>query len=181
MADIRVFVSIPVSDVTALGGVMSDLRSIKGVRVSPPEHVHITLRFIGDVDESKVDDIERCVKNAVFGKGVFTVSLCGAGAFFRHSRPSVVWIGADPHDRLKEMANAVGRSLRAAGIPFNGKPFKSHVTVGRCRGPVDLSGFFDAYSDREFTSFECGEILVMRSVFGQSEALYSVLRRVPLT
>ena len=180
MSDIRVFVSIEIPDKTSLDGPLGYLRTVKGVRTTPPEQIHITLRFIGDVDESKVDVIEDCVRRAVDGHGPFGITVSGAGAFPKRERPSVVWIGASPQQELSDIAGAIGRNLRAAGIDFDSKPFKSHITVGRCRDPVDLSGFFDAFSDREFARFQCSEILVMRSVLGPKGAKHTVLRRIGL-
>ena len=180
MGDIRVFISIGIPDKSALNGPLSDLRRVRGIRTSPPEQIHITLRFIGDVDESKVDEIEDCVCRAAEGVGPFEVVVSGAGAFPRRDRPSVVWIGASPQKEMASLADAIGRNLRAAGIGFDTKPFKSHITVGRCREPVDLSDFFSRYESVEFARFICGEVLVMRSVLGPLGAKHSVLRRIPL-
>ena len=180
MSDIRVFISIEIPDKSSLDEPLAYLRSVRGVRTSPPEQIHITLRFIGDVDESKVDVIEDCVRRAVDGHGPFGITVSDAGAFPKRERPSVVWIGASPQQEMSDIAGAIGRNLRAAGIDFDSKPFKSHITVGRCRDPVDLSGFFDAFSDREFARFQCSEILVMRSVLGPKGAKHTVLRRIGL-
>lgn len=180
MSDIRVFISIEIPDKSSLDEPLAYLRSVRGVRTSPPEQIHITLRFIGDVDESKVDVIEDCVRRAVDGHGPFGITVSDAGAFPKRERPSVVWIGASPQQELSDIAGAIGRNLRAAGIDFDSKPFKSHITVGRCRDPVDLSGFFDAFSDREFARFQCSEILVMRSVLGPKGAKHTVLKRIGL-
>lgn len=180
MTDIRVFISIEIPDKASLDGPLSYLKGVKGVRTSPPEQIHITLRFIGDVDESRLDDIEGCIARAVEGVGPFTIRVSGAGAFPKRERPSVVWIGASPQKEMAAIAGRIGDNLRAAGIDFDSKPFKSHITVGRCRGPVDLCGFYDSFSDTEFTSFRCDEILIMRSVLGPAGAKHTVLRRVPL-
>lgn len=180
MTDIRVFISIEIPDKGCLDGPLSYLKGVKGVRTSPPEQIHITLRFIGDVDESRVDDIEDCVARAVEGVRPFTVRVSGAGAFPKRERPSVVWIGASPQREMAAIAGRIGDNLRAAGVDFDTKPFKFHITVGRCRGPADLRGFFDTFSDSEFTSFDCGEVLIMRSVLGPAGAKHTVLRRVPI-
>ncbi len=181
MSDIRVFVSIEIPDKTSLDEPLADLRKLKGIRASPAEQIHITLRFIGDVDESKVDTIADCVAGAVKDTEPFKIRVSGAGAFPKRERPSVVWIGASPQDVMSDIAERLGRNLRKAGIGFDTKPFKSHVTIGRCRDPVNLSEFFDKYADKEFCEFECGEILVMKSVLGPGGAKHTVLRRVPLS
>lgn len=180
MSDIRVFISVEIPDKSCLDAPLSELKAFNGVRTSPPEQIHITLRFIGDVDESKVDRIEDCVRRAAEGTEPFEVTVAGTGAFPNRGRPSVVWIGASPEKPLAGLADRIGANLKKAGIPFDSKPFKSHVTIGRCREKVDLDGFFDEFSDREFSRFTCSEILVMKSVLGPRGARHTVLRRVPL-
>ena len=181
MSNIRTFVSIEIPDKTSLDNPLADLRTLKGIRTSPAEQIHITLRFIGDVDESKIDVIADCVARAVKGTKPFKIKVSGAGAFPKRERPSVVWIGASPQNVMSNIAERLGRNLQEAGIGFDSKPFKSHVTIGRCRDPVDLSEFFDKYIDMEFCEFECTEILVMKSVLGPKGAKHTVLRRVSLS
>lgn len=180
MSDIRVFISVEIPDKTCLDAPLSKLKTVRGIRTSPPEQIHITLRFIGDVDESKVDRIEDCVRRAAEGVEPFEVTVAGTGAFPNRGRPSVVWIGASPEKPLAELADRIGRNLGSAGIQFDSKPFKSHVTIGRCREKIDLEGFFAEFSDAEFSRFTCSEVLVMRSVLGPRGAEHTVLRRVPL-
>ncbi len=180
MSDIRVFVSIPIPDKSPLAGPSRDLRGIGNVRPSPLDQTHITLRFIGDVDESRVDEIAGCVSKAVEGVGPFRVTLSGVGAFPDRRRPSVVWVGASPQDVMSGIADRLGDNLKRAGIGFDGKPFRSHVTIGRCRGPVNLDGFFRRYEGREFLSFDCTRVLVMRSVLGPGGAEHTVLRGIDL-
>lgn len=180
MSDIRVFVSIPVPDTTPLEPLMGELSGIRGVRASPTSQLHITLSFIGDVDESRVGDIEECVRRAADGVGPFRVSVSGVGAFPKRDRPSVVWVGAEPRRTLTDLASRIGANLDAVGIRRDTKPFKSHITIARCRGPADLSGFFARHEEREVLSFECGAVLVMRSQLGPGGAKHTLLRRVSL-
>lgn len=181
MSDIRVFVTVPIPDKAPLEEPARSLGSVRNVRASPLEQLHITLAFIGDVDEGRVDDIADCVRRAVDGVRPFTVAVSGAGAFPSRDRPSVVWVGASPQKALASMAGAIGRNLDSAGIGRDRKPFRSHVTLARCRGPADLSGFFGEYGTREFLSFECDRVLVMRSVLGPAGARHTVLREILLS
>lgn len=180
MTSVRTFISIPVQGRDSLKPVLDDLSNAAGVRCSPPGQLHITLRFVGDVDASRIDRMERCVRAAVEGIHPFEISVAGVGAFPNRSRPSVVWVGASPQDILAGMADRIGAELDSAGIDYDGKPFKSHVTVGRCRGPADLSAVFDRYGRTEFTRFVCSHVDIMGSELTPRGAMHRVLRRIDL-
>ncbi len=178
MTLIRVFISIPVPDTAPLKGILGDLKGTDGVRPSPENQMHLTMKFIGDVDDRKVPRIAEAVRKAVEGIPPFEIVLMGAGAFPNARNARVVWIGAEPADTLKRIADGIGENL--SGIRFDDKPFKSHMTVGRCVSTKDMSGFVSKYKGMEFTSFECGEVLVMRSELGPKGAKHTVLERIPL-
>lgn len=180
MTSIRTFISIPIEGKGSMKPMLEDLSAVGGVRCAPVGQLHITLRFVGDVDASRIDRMERCVRSAVEGVAPFEITVSGAGAFPNRGRPSVVWIGASPQDILAGMADRMGRELDSAGIDYDGKPFKSHVTVGRCRGPADLSGFFDRYGGTEFTRFVCSHVDIMGSELTPRGAVHRVLRRIDL-
>lgn len=180
MEPIRVFVSIPIPDKTGLEEASSSLGRIRNVRASPLGQVHITLRFIGDVDPSRTGCIAGCVRDAVSGIEPFRVTVSGVGAFPDTKRPSVVWVGASPGDVMGTIARRIGDNLDASGIDYDRKRFKPHITIGRCRGPADISGFLSDYSGREFLRFECDRVCVMRSVLGPSGARHTVLREIRL-
>lgn len=177
---IRMFLSIPVKDPSSLQPVLADLKTTRNVRPSPISQMHLTVRFIGDIDDGKTKKVARCISDAVSGIDPFVITIKGAGCFPKRSRPTVVWIGAEPQETLGLIAERISANLKAANIGFDEKPFKSHITVGRCSGTVDLDGFFDRYSGKEFTSFLCDEILVMRSELSPSGARHTVLERVRL-
>lgn len=177
---IRMFLSIPVKDPSVLKGVLEDADRIQNVRASPISQMHITVRFIGDIDDGKTKKVVRSIQEVVAGMEPFTVTIAGAGCFPNRNRPSVIWVGAEPGDVLKGIADRISVNLKTANIQFDEKPFKSHITVGRCKGPADVSSFLEKYSSAEFQSFLCDEILVMRSELGPKGAKHTVLERVPI-
>ena len=104
---IRVFISIPIKDKNALASVLEDVKEIQNVKPSPLSQTHITLRFIGDVDDSKVKKIVRSVADAVQDIDPFDITLTGAGCFPNAKRPSVLWIGARPAEILTTASSPV--------------------------------------------------------------------------
>ncbi|MGN0138466.1 MAG: 2'-5' RNA ligase family protein, partial [Candidatus Methanomethylophilaceae archaeon] len=71
--------------------------------------------------------------------------------------------------------------LARACTRVEGKPFKAHITIGRCKGPADLDGFLDSHKDDVFTEFTCSEVLVMKSILSPDGAKHSVIERIPLS
>lgn len=179
MSTIRTFVSIPVPVTAEAESLRRDLR-IAGIRPSPPDLTHITLKFVGDIDQSKSDRLVRCVEQALSGIAPFELRIRGLGAFPNTGNPSIVWMGADPSDILSDLSERIGASLSTAGFGFDDKPFKAHVTVARCRDSKPSVQLFEKYADTQFSQFVCREVLVMKSVLGPSGAKHSVISRVPL-
>lgn len=179
MTIVRVFVSIPVPDTPELEELRSMLAST-GARPSPPDQTHLTLSFIGDVDESKVKRIVDCVRRSVDGFTPIGITLSGLGAFPNERRPSVIWTGVSPAGPIRAMAAKLEKNLAAAGIAHDDKPFKAHVTIARCRDSFMPPGVFDGTERKVYCRFECDEVLVMKSVLSPKGAKHSVLARIPL-
>ena len=77
---IRMFISIPLKNPDVLKGVLEDVGSLQNVRPSPLSQMHITLRFIGDIDDGKTKKVVRCVEDAVRDTVAFPITIKGQGA-----------------------------------------------------------------------------------------------------
>ena len=108
------------------------------------------------------------------------MELNGLGCFPNRKRPSVVWVGAGPADVLTGLADRIGSELAAANIRFDDKPFKSHITSGRCRDPVNVDGLLDRYGSVSFCTQTVDRVLVMRSELTPKGARHSVVESVVL-
>lgn len=179
MSLIRTFVEVAIPDTTPMVPVLDDLRKVDGIRVSPISQMHITLAFVGDVDERKVPKMVDCITSAVEGIGPFEVTVGGTGRFPARGRPNVVWVGAGPVDRLTALAEAVRHGLDSARVDYDDKPFKAHITIGRCNGATDVDGFISSHGD-DLLSFDCSAIRLMRSDLSPKGAKHTVLARIPL-
>ena len=177
---IRMFISVPVKDPSVLEPVLKEAGGIQNVRASPLSQMHITMRFIGDIDDGKTKKVVRCVTDAVKDVAPFEITLQNVGCFPNPKRPSVVWVGAEPGSILKDISDRIARNLKDSNISFDEKPFKSHITIGRCNGPADIGTFLEAHSGECFGRFLCDGICIMRSELGPKGAKHTVLETVPL-
>lgn len=171
----RMFISVPVPNSAGLAPFIRDIGEIRGVRTSPPGQLHITLRFIGDIDDERTDEVADIVSKAVKGVRPGRITLKGTGAFPNVKRPRVIWTGIDTALPLEKIAERISEGLDSAGIPYDPKPFKPHITVARVRNNANVSTILRKYSDMEFATFICPSVKVMGSELTPNGAVHTIL------
>lgn len=142
----RCFVAVEIPDgvKAALAQVSARLRECRA-RASwvRTEHMHLTLRFLGDVDYGKADSFAGHLREALGGIGAFPLQVRGVGAFPNARRPSVVWAGVGPADgALGNVQALCEQAALAIDLPREAKPFHPHITLARIKsiGPnADLT------------------------------------------
>jgi 2'-5' RNA ligase len=103
---------------------------IPGARWSKPENLHLTLRFIGEVDEAMARDIDSVL--ATLDVRAFDVTLKGAGEF-GGKEPDAVWTGVAPNPALMHLAAKIESALQRMGVPANTRKYTPHVTLATLR------------------------------------------------
>ena len=105
-----------------------------------PEAMHLTLKFLGDVDLLDVPSVCEAVTTAVADLPPFEIEVHGAGAFPSASRPRTIWLGVSRgNEELVEVHDAIDRALSRLGYRQENRRFRPHLTLGRVRGDRDLS------------------------------------------
>ena len=142
---------------------------------------HLTLSFLGEVDDRVAVKLERRLANAAARHPQLRLSLDGAGAFPSTARAQVLWAGVTGDRRgLARLAATVSAAARRAGVaPSDGRHYQPHVTLARCREPADarpLLADLAGYAGQEWTA---REIYLIHSRLG-SEPRYVTLGSWPL-
>jgi 2'-5' RNA ligase len=142
---LRLFVAIGLPDrvrqrLTALE------RGIPGARWLPPENMHLTLRFIGEVNEGLAEDAASALSHV--HAPAFSLTLAGVGHFGHLQRASAVWAGVEACPPLVRLRDNVESALVRAGFRPEGRKFKPHVTLARIRGETGhhLANFLAEHS-----------------------------------
>jgi 2'-5' RNA ligase len=176
----------------AWGRIQARLRHIPGaaaVRWTRPERLHLTLLFLGDVANERVDELAAALDNACRGKPAFALHAQALGCFPTAKRPDVVWLGFEisPPAALGELQRAVA----CAGRPFCEKEerreFAAHVTLGRIKpGHVGSRLFGEALHahvlPREgIAGWRVTNVQLIESELSSQGARYTVLKRYGLT
>ncbi|MBE6526783.1 MAG: RNA 2',3'-cyclic phosphodiesterase [Thermoplasmata archaeon] len=176
----RVFVSIPVGNASGLEPLYRDLSGKRGVRTSPKFQLHITLCFIGEIPEERVEEVGEIVSASVKGIKPGRITLKGVGCFPNPKRPRILYVGLETGIPLESLASEIRRRLSTNGIPFDEKPFKPHITVGRIQGPADLSVLIGKYRTTEFATFIAHDVMVMGSELSPEGAKHTILKSCEL-
>jgi len=101
------------------------------VKWVPPENVHLTLKFLGEVAAGRQDEIIGALASAVQGARTITLVVRGAGAFPNERTPRVIWAGIEPDPAIEILADRLERSCATLGFPTEGRAFRPHLTLGR--------------------------------------------------
>jgi 2'-5' RNA ligase len=186
MAQIRTFIcfELPGFIKTELQRVQNALKPIsKSVRWSHVDGIHLTLKFLGDVDEEILDDIHNAVKKAAEKSEPFQIDISGVGAFPNFNRPNVYWIGVkESSGALLSIQQKIENELEQIGFAKERRPFSPHLTIGRVKSQEGLKEISKTLQNAKLPSmtFVAAEILVMKSVLQPGGARYTPLSVIKL-
>jgi RNA 2',3'-cyclic 3'-phosphodiesterase len=106
------------------------------VRWVPPEHMHLTLKFLGDVSPSSVEFLIQMLRNEAENVACFAIHLAGLGAFPSLKRPRVFYIGIQAPAALDTLQRGIETASRRLGYEHEARPFSPHLTLGRVKQNV---------------------------------------------
>ncbi len=160
----------------------SDVR-VQWVR---PDSIHLTLKFLGDIDEARVEDIRAALLSAVETQSRLTVEVGGLGVFPDLRAPRVLWVGLFGQvDALMRVAAEVEAAVTGVGFPPESRPLSPHLTLARIKERSREVGKGLTDSGLMTQPFRVGSLAVhavclMKSDLNPSGAVYSRLVEVPL-
>ena len=126
-------------------------RSDADVKWVNETQMHLTLKFLGNIEESKVQEISDALKSIANNTKEFTISLSNLGAFPNAKRPRVIWVGIDKgKNQLKLLASQIETNLEKLGFPKEPRDFKSHLTLGRVKSQKNLQNLTKLLTETTF-------------------------------
>ena len=183
---IRTFIAVDIPDeirerIAAFQDGLKQYRAdVKWVR---PASIHLTLKFLGDVEEKWIEEVANAVQKATRGTEPFSVSVCGTGTFPNDRRPRVLWIGVEQGvEKLKTLALKIDETLSELGFEKEKRAYSAHLTLGRVRSPNRIASTVESMHTLGFDggTFDVGEIFVMKSDLKPTGAVYTALKRIKL-
>ncbi len=184
---IRAFIAFDIGEGLrgALAGVQEGLKETRAdVRWVGIEGIHLTLKFLGNVPEDRVEDIAGGMARASTGVPPSRVRLAGLGAFPSPKSPRVVWVGVrEESGSLRSLHGRLETEMEALGFPRESREFQPHLTLGRVRSPSGRDALLRALASRtdsEIGAFTADTLILFKSTLLPSGAEYSRLRSVSL-
>ncbi|MEW6673738.1 MAG: RNA 2',3'-cyclic phosphodiesterase [Thermodesulfobacteriota bacterium] len=183
----RTFVAIelPQTVTAALGDVQDTLKSFKlNIRWVRPENIHLTLKFLGDIQSEAAEAVGRILSDSVRDQEPLSLSAKGSGVFPGIKNARVVWVGLSGQvPRLKALQGILEEHLAAIGFAKEKQAFKAHLTLGRAKGPVDpvkLNAALNTVADFETEPFSADRIILFQSDLKPSGPVYTKLASAAL-
>ena len=190
---IRVFIALelPAEAKQALEGVIQKLRTNlpSNVRWVNPSGIHLTLKFLGDIDSTLVAEILEAMKYAALAtQGErFSLRLSGLGLFPNPEQPRVLWAGLDGNlDALRALQEGVDEAMAKLGFAKERRPFSPHLTLGRVRDGATAALRRRVTSSLTTMQMEDGEpwvpesVHLIQSTLTPQGAQYTNLGSVPI-
>ncbi|PVX26138.1 MAG: RNA 2',3'-cyclic phosphodiesterase [Candidatus Bathyarchaeum sp.] len=152
----------------------ADLKLVK------PQNIHLTVRFLGDIQQPMVDSIHEEMKHIAFTP--FQIELEGLGAFPKPSYPRVVWAGIKKGaNELKDVFNQLEPRLRGLGFKPDNKGFSPHLTIARVRTSRNKNRLAELLLDLEnyeFGTVKANCLRLKKSDLTPRGPIYTNLREV---
>src|SRR3712207_6187189 len=105
---------------------------VSGARWLSDDQLHLTLRFVGDVDRHAARDVDAALSGVHHPR--FAIALNGLGLFDRRGEPVTLWAGVAPHDPLAALHRKIDQALVRVGVEPERRAYMPHVTIARLRG-----------------------------------------------
>ncbi len=184
----RVFTAIDISDqarakvsdyIKILRDEFPDLR----VGWDKPEKLHLTLKFLGDINERHLENLIEAVRETAKRISSIKLRISGTGVFPSKRNARVLWLGVkDEKKSLQKLNGILETQCEAKGFARETRNFKPHLTVARLRAPHKSKELIGRHSENDFQSaeFEASEITIYESRLQKSGSIYSIVSKYKL-
>lgn len=187
----RAFIAIelPQGIKDALGNIQELLKQVQAdVSWVKPENIHLTLKFLGEIDENKSEKIIDILESVCRINNPFRIRLCSLGAFPKIDYPRVIWVSIDKgDDEVKKIANTLEEEIAKIGIPKEDRPFSSHITIGRARSGINRKALAQALKanaaevSEKNLEFPAAKITLFKSTLSSKGPTYEIIKEAILT
>jgi 2'-5' RNA ligase len=176
-------IELPGTILQKIEGVQEDLKSSHAdVRWVNPENIHLTLKFLGNIEGSRIEPVAKAVEEAILTTSPFPLIIRGMGAFPHLKNPRVIWVGVvDGNAMLVPFQRQLEIQFEKIGFQAEDRPFHPHLTLGRTkssRGKEELVRRIEKHKDEEFGDLQVESVLLFKSDLRPTGPIYTPLRKL---
>jgi len=157
--------------------------TVKGIKWTRPEGIHLTLKFFGNISENQIADISRVVEKNTVDIRPLSLEVTTLGTFPNLKRPRVLWLGIGGSvERLLDLQKEIARDLESIGFQREDRAFRAHLTLGRVKSPKNVSGLSEIMTNEknyDAGNFCAGGLTLLKSDLTPKGALYTKLAYFP--
>ena len=185
MPGIRSFIALPTEPNVqqTIAEIQAKLKMTKvDMKWESQDKFHITLMFLGNVEQSKLDSLSIALEKSIQQFPSFTITYESIGAFPNIHTPRVVWISTKYRKPILDLQETAGRLCTEFGFPKEDRAFHPHITLGRVKETRNFVRLTEAIKTITFEPIEtlCSEVLLMRSELRPSGSIYTIMKSFPL-
>ena len=173
----RLFFAIrPPADIR--DGIIDIETGIDNARWQDEDQLHLTLRYIGEVETHRADDLAEAASSIRFEP--FELHVSGCGYFERKGRPTAVWAGLAPSEPLVRLQRKVEQACVRCGIPAETRKFTPHITVARLNSSSESpAGFLVRNSNLDLGPWKVDSYILYQSHLRDQGSLYEPILSYP--
>lgn len=187
MSKIRTFIAIEIPEPIkkSIAKIQDELiREGAHIAWVKPQKIHITLKFLGAVEEKLIDNMATALTEIAHQTRPFVVQVHGIGAFPNLKRPKVIWIGAVSENKaLENLASTIDAQFNQFGFEKEMRPFRAHLTLGRVKGMRGIDSVMkkvENNKDYEGGNFTPAQLVIMKSDLKPTGAIYTPLKIITI-
>lgn len=184
MQKFRGFIAIDIKPFPKLIEFENEIKNTgANVKLVEPENIHLTLKFLGDTDESLIDRIEEITNNSVKETKPFEIQLKGAGVFPNERYIKVIWIGIENGENISKIAGKIDDELSNLGFKREKRKFSAHLTIARVRNVKnkdELIRIIEKYKEVEFANIGVNSIKLKKSDLTPKGPIYKTLKEIKI-
>lgn len=176
---LRAFIAVEIGPQNELVTFLNEVRNTGSeIKLVKPENIHITLKFLGNIDEGLVPEICRIITEASKNVEPFSLKLLDTGAFPNLNYIKVLWVGLDDPGPLPAISRYLNEKLNKLGFQKEKRSFKPHVTLGRVKSRKNkeaLKKLLNNNQKRDFGTIDVDSIYLKKSVLSSEGPTYYTL------
>jgi 2'-5' RNA ligase len=158
---------------------LAAMGGVPGARWQSDDQLHLTVRYIGEVDRPLAEDVAIALSRLHFPQ--IEAAISGVGEFESRGRPNAIWAGVRPHDALAQLHRKLDQAMVRLGLAPEGRAYLPHITLARLNGPAGVADRYLAdHAGLGSEPFVFTHVYLFESTLGTGGASYEAVERYAL-